>query len=283
MSQKVSFLLMICAFSSASAYMMGQDNRMPASEMEVTMAAIQQTGQVHIQDEAFVSGIVLGANCDVVLTAGHAAVYWQEDWRQQWHAGDLRAQGKLTFSLAPEDAEGGIPMQLVATGYADTSRLTQEQNDWAIFRLARPALTSCATIPIMSDDMSCPNTFIMPAFHFDRPEIRLLDHTCGEKGRIGRSIIVHDCDTKDGSSGAPLLCNMTGGPALTGINISGLTRKEYEDPGVYGQEGNEFHPRWHKNLGVAIHDELYRVLQEELSRSRERAEHKQQKQAGEKS
>ncbi len=111
----------------------------------------------------------------------------------------------------------------------------------------------------------------MPAFHFDKRDKKLIDRTCSIKDSINNGILVHDCDTKDGSSGAPVFCKTNHHMTLIGINISGLTQKTYEDPGVYGQDGLKYHSRRHKNFAVSIHGEFYKALQTELEASATRA------------
>ena len=82
--------------------------------------------------------------------------------------------------------------------------------------------------------------------------------------------MVHDCDTKDGSSGAPLYCENRAGIVLYAINISGMTLKEYVEPGVYGKGSRNFDFRNHKNFAVTIHGGFLRALESELAASRER-------------
>ena len=111
---------------------------------------------------------------------------------------------------------------------------------------------------------------MMPAFHFDRRNIRLIDRSCKIKDSIGNALIVHDCDTKDGSSGAPLLCENRNGIELLAINISGLTLKEYVEPGIYGKSSKDFDFRNHKNFAVTVHGGFLRALAAELQASKQR-------------
>lgn len=268
------FVIVICLIFftfSAYAYVMGEDDRRLVKRDSKSPFAIKQVGQIQIHGEAFVTGLVTGENCDVVLSAGHAAIHLETVSRKGWRQGELRGQGKLTFLLDPLRKEDALEMRLVSSGYEDIAKLESDHHDWAIFRLQAPALDKCEkTSPLLLVD-HCKETLVMPAFHFDKPNSLLVDQSCSVKQIQEHGIIVHDCDTKDGSSGAPLFCRSSSGLGLVGLNISGLTQKEYEDPGVYGGKGNDFDPRWHKNLAVSIVGDFYRVLQEELLRSRERA------------
>lgn len=261
--------------------MMGEDDRHVVMKIGPGFAAISQTGRIRILHEAFVTGLVTGANCDVVLSAGHTAFYWQSVERKGWVRGALRGGGQFSFSLQPGDEDSFIELVLIESGYSDKANLGHEQHDWSIFRLQTPALERCENIRLTPSHDDCAGGLIMPAFHFDKPETLLVDKTCKVKGTLEHGIIVHDCDTKDGSSGAPLFCRRYKALTLLGINISGLTQKEYEDPGVYGLKGSDFHPKWHKNYAVTVGGDFYQALQKELENSRHRAGLNNHKKTGE--
>ena len=260
---------------------MGPDDRQIVSVNQKTPAAIRQTGQIRIFGEAFVTGIVTGANCDVVLSAGHAAFYWQTVERKGWLRGNIRGQGQFSFSLDPLNKHTFIKMDLVRSGYENENNLDYDKHDWSVFRLERPVLNKCEEFHIITTKENCPGTVMMPAFHFDKPDNLLIDRTCRVKGSTRRGNIVHNCDTKEGSSGAPLFCHKDGKLELYAINISGSTEKEYQDPGVYGLEGNTFHIKKHKNHAVSIQAEFYQAVVKELGKSKKRFELKLKHKAGE--
>ena len=54
------------------------------------------------------------------------------------------------------------------------------------------------------------------------------------------------------------------------INISGMTPREYVEPGVYGKESIRFDFRNHKNFAVTVHGGFLQALKSELEASRER-------------
>jgi hypothetical protein len=270
---KCSFCLFILYFgmSYSFAYVMGEDDRKEVTISESKQPGIRQTGIIRISDGEFVTGVVTGENCDVVITAGHAAFHWRTVERKGWQKGELRGNGRLLFYADPEDVNNGIVMNLVSSGYEEPENLGGDKHDWSVFRLGSPAMKACSNLEIADTQLRCEGKIIMPAFHFDKRDKKLIDHACSIKDSVNNGILLHDCDTKDGSSGAPVFCATNNLMTLMGINISGLTQKTYEDPGVYGQDGLKYHSRRHKNFAVSIHGEFYRTLQTELEASACRA------------
>jgi hypothetical protein len=267
------FCLLILYFgmSYSFAFVMGEDDRKEVTVSETKQPGIRQTGFIRISDEEFVTGVVTGENCDVVITAGHAAIHWRTVERKGWQKGELRGSGRLMFYVDPKDVNNGIMMDLVKSGYEEPVNLGEDEYDWSIFRLGSPAMKTCSNLKIAEKQLRCEGKVIMPAFHFDKRDKKLIDHVCSIKDSVNNGVLVHDCDTKDGSSGAPVFCMTNNLMTLIGINTSGLAQKTYEDPGVYGQAGLEYHSRKHKNFAVSIHNEFYRVLKKELEASACRA------------
>jgi hypothetical protein len=87
---------------------MGEDDREVATLSELQEPGIRQTGLIHIDDEEFVTGIVTGENCDVVISAGHAAIHWKTIERKGWIKGELREKGKLKFYIDPKVIHKGF-------------------------------------------------------------------------------------------------------------------------------------------------------------------------------
>ncbi len=265
----LSCLLVLC-LPVSFAYVMGPDDRVEVSEAQTEIAAIRQTGMIRIYGEEFVSGLLTGGNCDVVISAGHAAIYWQDLARKGWRKGELRAQGRFRFNLDPGAGGEWQSMRLVASGYSLAENVGKDEYDWSIFRTSRAVAADCKILHIMHDGLACKSNLLMSGFHFDRPDIKLLDQSCKVKQRKDSGIIVHDCDTKDGSSGAPLFCQDGGKLSLLAINISGLTNRDYFDGGVYGKSGRAFNDRKHKNIAISVGGEFYQALVEEMKASAER-------------
>jgi len=263
----ILMLVLYVCLSASFAYVMGPDDRIEVDGQRGTLAAVRQTGMIRIQGEGFVSGLLTGKNCDVVISAGHAAIYWQSVPRKGWHKGKLRGRDSFRFSLDPKSDADWYSMTLVKSGYEQAANVGKDGHDWSIFRLHAPALADCEVISIMRDRQDCKHGLLMPAFHFDRPETKLLDHSCQVKQRTNDGIIVHDCDSKDGSSGAPLFCRGNATWTLLAINISGLTNRDYFDAGVYGKSGQPFNDRQHKNFAIPVAGEFYRALTRELMAS----------------
>ncbi len=265
--QIVSVLTLSVCLSVSLAYVMGPDNRIEVSDAQSGVAAIRQTGMVRIHAEEFVSGLLTGANCDVVISAGHAAIYWQDLARKGWQKGEIRGQGRFRFNLDPGAGGEWQTMNLVASGYQQAENIGKDEHDWSIFRTLKPVTTSCKTLRVMQGTRTCKSDLLMPGFHFDRPDTKLLANACRVKQHTDRGIIVHDCDSKDGSSGAPLFCQDNDKLSLLAINISGLTRQDYYDAGVYGKSGRTFHDRQHKNFAIFVGGEFYRALSKEVEAS----------------
>jgi len=257
--------------NDTAAYIMGKDNRQEITRTESQQPEIMQTGIIQIADGSFVTGVLTGDNCDVVISAGHAAVYWRSNTAKGWSRGELRGGGQYQFYPDPGDnSETGIAMELVRSGLQIPADIDKDSSDWAVFRLSKPAESDCRNIRYVANAVKCNGRTMMPAFHFDRRDTRLIDRSCKIKDSIGSKIIIHDCDTKDGSSGAPLLCQDQTGLRLLAINISGITVKEFVEPGVYGKESKNFNFRNHKNFAVTVHGEFLQALEYELEASSKR-------------
>jgi hypothetical protein len=266
----VCLLISSLALPVSFAYVMGVDNRIEAGKDAEQIAAVRQTGMIKIHGEEFVSGLVTGENCDVVISAGHTAIHWQTLNRKGWQRGELRGQGNFRFNPDPINRDDWQAMTFVRSGYEQEENIDKDEHDWSIFRLARSALSICDNIDVLWHRRDCPGDILMPGFHFDKPNIKLIDNSCAIKNVVETGVVVHDCDSKDGSSGAPLFCKHEGGASLLAINISGLTRKENYDAGVYGKEGLSFDHKQHKNFARLIDGDFYRALLKELEKSRHR-------------
>lgn len=265
-------LLTLCLSLPVSfAYVMGLDDRNEAGKNSEQSAEVGQTGMISIKGEQFVSGLLTGENCDVVISAGHAAIHWKTVKRKGWRKGELRGGGDFRFNLDPKSGLEWQTMRMVSSGYELEENIDKDKHDWSIFRLSKRALPVCENIEVMPDKSECPGKIMMPGFHFDKPDTKLIDNSCSIKNSSGEGVIVHDCDSKDGSSGAPLFCQHNGRAKLLAINISGLTRKDYFDAGVYGKAGLNFHDQQHKNFAINISGAFYKALMKELHKSKDRS------------
>jgi hypothetical protein len=265
------FLLFSVSLSTAIAFVMGEDDRQDAGENAEQIAAVRQTGMISIRGEQFVSGLVTGANCDVVVSAGHAAIHWETVNRKGWRKGQIRGQGDFRFNLQPDGDLAWQKMRLVRSGYQLENNIGKDEHDWSVFRLQQPALSQCENIAVRENKSDCSGDILMSAFHFDKPDTKLIDASCSVKTASTEGVIVHDCDSKDGSSGAPLFCRQNGHSTLLAVNISGLTRKDYYDAGVFGKPGLQFDNRQHKNFAKNIGGAFYRALMQELRESKNRS------------
>jgi hypothetical protein len=265
-------LLILCLSLPVSfAYVMGLDDRLEVGNNAGQSAEVAQTGMISIQGEQFVSGLLTGENCDVVISAGHAAIHWETVARKGWRKGELRGGGDFRFNLNPTTGLEWQTMTLVRSGYELEENIDKDKHDWSIFRLSKRALPECENIKISPNRSDCPGEVIMPGFHFDKPETKLVDNSCSIKSSSGDGVVVHDCDSKDGSSGAPLFCRNNDRSTLLAINISGLTRKDYFDAGVYGKAGLNYHDQQHKNFAINISGAFYKALMKELFNSKTRS------------
>ena len=134
-NKRLLTLLVLCVSLPVSfAYVMGPDDRVEVPEQQSPLAAVRQTGMIRIQGEEFVSGLLTGKNCDVVISAGHAAIYWQSIARKGWRKGELRGQGKFRFNLNPKSGADWYSMTLVNSGYEQAVNVGKDEHDWSIFR-----------------------------------------------------------------------------------------------------------------------------------------------------
>jgi hypothetical protein len=267
----ICLLILSLSLPASFAYVMGLDDRLEVGKSAEQSAEVAQTGMISIRGEQFVSGVLTGENCDVVISAGHAAIHWETVARKGWRKGELRGGGDFRFNLDPKTGLEWQTMTLVSSGYELEENIDEDKHDWSIFRLSKRALPDCENIKIIPNRSDCPGEVIMPGFHFDKPETKLVDNSCSIKRSSGDGVVVHDCDSKDGSSGAPLFCRDNDRSALLAINISGLTRKDYFDAGVYGKAGLNYHVQQHKNFAINISGAFYKALMKELLNSKARS------------
>lgn len=264
-------LLVLLMYSGyAYSYIMGDDSRAELSEKEAAIPAIRQIGIIDTGDGGFVSGVITGANCDVVISAGHAAFYWENDRLLERVKGARRGNGALRFYPEPDRSTKSMPLTLVVSAYEDPEKVGDDKHDWAIFRLPEPAYAECDVLNIEHSSTSCSGKIMFPAYHFDRKRSKLIDNTCSIRDTIGSKIIVHDCDSKDGSSGAPIICQKDERQSLLGLNISGLSLKDANNPSIFGNPGEAFNIKTHKNFAITFHGEFYQALLDELSASAKR-------------
>lgn len=254
----------------ALAYIMGPDDRSVVTEEDSKKPGIRQIGIIDTRDGGFVTGIVTGANCDVVISAGHAAFQWETDELLGKVKGAPRGEGNLLFFPDPNKQDGGLKIALVKSGYEDIDNVGADMHDWSIFRLEGPVFKDCSVIKYIRNRVECNGQVYFPAYHFDKRSSKLIDKTCSVRDSMGKTIIVHDCDSKDGSSGAPLLCVIGKDMTLIGINISGQALKKANNPTTFGKDGEAFHSRHRKNFALSIHGEFSRALQNELRASERR-------------
>jgi hypothetical protein len=270
-----SGLLLVLGYSGYTAsYIMGADSRVELSQEEASITSIRQIGIIDTGDGGFVNGVVTGANCDVVISAGHAAFYWEDNLLLDRVKGARRGNSTILFYPEPQLSSEGTPLTLIASAYEDLEKVGDDKHDWSIFRLPAPAYDQCDLLEIKRSTTSCPGSILFPAYHFDRKRSKLIDNTCSIKDSLGKEIIVHDCDTKDGSSGAPLICESEGRYSLIGINISGLSLKDANNPSIFGNPGEAFNIKTHKNFAITFHGEFYMSLTRELIASESRKNHR---------
>jgi hypothetical protein len=263
----LSLLILIISPAFTLAYIMGEDSREPLTPEEKQQPILRQLGIIDTRDGGFVTGIVTGLNCDVVISAGHAAFYWETNILLNRKKGALRGNGKLLFLPKPELSARTLPMKLIKSGYEQTDHVGKDEHDWSIFRLAEPALDTCEMIEFLPSTTTCSGEVLFPAYHFDHKRSKLIDRTCEIKDSLGQSLLIHDCDTKDGSSGAPLICKNDTEYNVLGMNISGLTLKASNNPSIFGNPGQPFNLKTHKNYAITIHGAFYQSLMKELDAS----------------
>jgi len=69
-----SLILILCS-SLSFAFVMGTDDKVVLTEEESSCPAFKQIGQIMLSEGGFVSGLLMGKNCDVVISVGHASYY----------------------------------------------------------------------------------------------------------------------------------------------------------------------------------------------------------------
>ena len=280
---RISIVLFFLMFSnSVSSTIIGADGRIKLTTEEKEIPEFRQTGIVNIGGEGFGSGIVTGANCDVVLTAAHLIRYNQEDARYfNRRIGELRESWRLNFVPDPSRAIIGYQASLVISGFDDIENIRllgsneiAHQHDWSVLQLSRPAMRQCVQIKYIRDKTTCAGPIRIPAVHIDAYDDVFINDIHADPCFIHptkqKNLILHDCDTKDGASGAPLFCEVDSDLYFIGINAGfAVPDSNYEEPDK-GMPGVPFNSQNHVNFAVPLHKDFANALEDALKQSEQR-------------
>ena len=260
----------------------GEDGRVKLTDEERRIPGFRQTGIIKIGDEGFGTGIVTGANCDVVITAAHLTRYnYETAARYNGALGDLRESWRLNFVPDPMKSNKGYQAELVGSGFDNINNIptyqsnrAEHQHDWSILRISRSAMVNCVPIKFMRDKANCDGPVRIPAVHtdahFDTYINDINDDPCYIRNARRNDLIRHDCDTKEGASGAPLFCETAGELYLIGINSGfAVPNANYKEP-MRGQSGAPYNHTNHVNFAVPLYGEFLKIFEAELKRSEQR-------------
>jgi len=281
--QYISIVILLLNYTlPVSSTIIGEDGRVRLSKEQKSIPEYRQTGLLGIGGEGYGTGLLTGENCDVVLTAAHLVRYNVEDAEKYKNTvGNLRENWRLYFVPDPLKSNAGYHVTLVKSGFDNinniSSRLSKRaeySHDWSILRLSTPGTTTCKQIRYIKNKTTCDGPIHIPAIHIDAYEdIYINDLTndpCYTYPTDRRDIIQHNCDTKEGASGAPLFCMIEDEFYLIGINSgSTVPNKNYKEPDR-GKSGAPFNKGNHANYAIPLHEEFIKAFEAELYRSKQR-------------
>ena len=282
---------------------MGKDNRRALNRKELDLRIYEQVVQTLIEGGAG-TGFVMGKNCDVLITSAHLSVD-----RQKVKNGTQTTEGKSTAVVFRPLYDGTLSAERIASGWSRDGKLLKERilankQDWAIYRLNKPAYKTCEQVNIHSlskQDLSGEKkSFIgwdgktseetqkikrplqAVGYHYGEKweEYRKIEKTCSGYDVSFWQLenqFAHDCDTKGGSSGMPLFIRDSNGElSLVGIHgqyyyfqYNSRTGKNNFKFG--SNNAPSYDPSKRVNIGYPIRGEFKRALEKELRRSEKRA------------
>ncbi len=172
----------------------GPDDRVPADSGDT--ALMSALGILYPEGEVGSTAFLIGA-CDVLATARHTVA----------HPDGTPYADRMEFI----PAAGGASIQVIA-GSVATGASHDDADDWAVMRLAAPVPGCVPFVPWPIADAALPgiaDRLVLAGYHADldrQPYVQAgctIPPPCLEDTYTA-GVIIHDCDSDVGASGAPL-------------------------------------------------------------------------------
>ena len=188
----------------------------PRSTMDRHISPWRSLGRVEVQQgsaQSVCTGVLVGPRS--VLTAAHCLV--GADRRSLAPAGAIRF--RLGYHQGQAVAEARVAS--VATGAGFRADGGPVSADWALLTLDASIASGDRVLPILRAPVAARTPLMLGGYQRDNPERIMADTNCralGQENRDGDTILVHDCAGTFGSSGGPLLAQVSGGGwAVVGV------------------------------------------------------------------
>lgn len=258
---------LFCTLSQALVF--NGDNRELLTENE--QMKFYQTGGIDTNKNSG-SAVVLGDNCDVVITSAHLLYDSATGTGRYKHIKFLPNLPSIAHYYHGD---------LVETGFDDIPKnrfpYKGGGRDWAIIRLRKPAYNRCYRIKTKPVKMSCNAKINLVGRHNDDMEhkriskdCRLEDDDSFEYINGASTVIKHNCDTKSGASGSPLLCEEGSNIYVIGIHFGNNYLKHSGEAKGFGVQDQSYRPIKSYNKALLIDGDFGKALQMELGLSKQR-------------
>lgn len=258
----------------------GQDDRYPVPPVKIDyfnfiqpISNITVTNQNtnNYEDVNSATGFVTGENCDVLISVAHVLFEGKKlnkyiNSRRKNRAILGKRKKRVAFHyLGNNDRFKYIFATPISTGFDLYGKIGIGEDDWAIYRLDRPAPRYCTSIPIEYDAHTCNGETALVGYHEDSWDHKLIS-ICKSYPH-NEHTFKNDCDMKVGSSGSPVFCNKDGVNTIIGIS-SGDSIKNYITPIKGGVSNVTYNPVSAYNIAVRFSGRLKTELIKELNLSK---------------
>lgn len=259
---------LFCTLSQALVF--NSDNRELLTENE--QIKYYQTGGLDTASNSG-SALVIGENCDVAITTAHLLY--------NSGTGAIKYKHIRFLPNLPSIAhyyEGDV----VETGFDDIpeSRFPYKGSgrDWAIIRLRKPAFNRCYRIKVKPYKTSCNARISLVGRHRDDMWHKRISTNCRlaeddnsfEYINGASTVVKHNCDTKGGASGAPLLCEEGSNIYVIGMHYGNNVLKHSGAAKGFVARGQSYRSVAYFNIALLINGDFGKALRKELALSKQR-------------
>ena len=216
------------------------DDRIPMIDTEYPWSAI---GRFVLEDadnaEIGHCTAVLIAD-DLVLTNAHCIV--NPKTHETYNAYFMFEPNMIDGILDNPEDRAQVTGGVYGTDFRDNDA-SPNPNDWAIAQLDHPIGDKYGSIPLQVLPLKVfrnnPGTFTMVGYSFDFPDPKIfttlrggrgrtssVQENCSVLGELDDGVLIHNCDTRGGASGGPILAWIDDKPYIVAVNSAELANPE---------------------------------------------------------